>query len=72
MQACCSRKFFFMDRGSEFQKSRSTPFRGNRTTATELEAFPLSSSFVESKRDVVIPDVLAEATAVERTHLPFS
>jgi len=44
-----------------FKKSRGIPFRENRTTATELEAFPLSSSFVESKRDVIIPDVLAAA-----------
>jgi hypothetical protein len=30
------------------------------------------SSFVESKRDVIISDVLAAATAIKHTHLPFS
>jgi hypothetical protein len=64
--------FFFMDQGSEFKQSRGTPFRENRTTATELEAFRLSSLFVESKRDVFIPDVLAEVNEVKHTHLPYS
>jgi hypothetical protein len=62
-----------MVRGSELKKkSHGTPFKEKRTTATELQAFFLSSSFVESKRDFIIPDALAEATAVKHIHLPFS
>jgi hypothetical protein len=57
---------------ANLKKSRGTSFRENRTIATELEAFTLSSSFVKSERDVIIPYVLAEATAVKPTHLPFS
>lgn len=45
-------------RRKKIKQNSSAPVGKKITTATELEAFPLSSSFVESKRNVFTPDAL--------------